>query len=89
MASSLDSPVKSEENGVVEVLFTFCYYIGVLKFINIMKLTCPECKNDVDLASYTDLAKDQVIECGMCGISLVVTNVDGDTVEAEITDEGK
>jgi len=54
-----------------------------------MKLTCPECKNDVDLSSYPNLAVDQVIECQMCGISLVVTAIDGEMVSAEIVDEGK
>ena len=54
-----------------------------------MKLICPECKNDVDLSSYQNLAIDQVIECNICGITLMVTKVDGDSVEAEITDEGK
>ncbi len=54
-----------------------------------MHLTCPECKNDVDLSSYHNLAKDQVIECNVCGISLLVTNMDGSEVAAEVVDEGK
>lgn len=54
-----------------------------------MQLTCPECKNDVDVSSYSDLQKDQVIECGTCGISLMITSIDGDAVEAEVVDEGK
>lgn len=54
-----------------------------------MNLVCPECKNDVDLSSYSELKKDQVIECQMCGITLLVTAIDGDTVSAEIVDEGK
>ncbi|MBU2542867.1 hypothetical protein KJ785_04895 [Patescibacteria group bacterium] len=54
-----------------------------------MKLTCPECKNEVDLTPYSDLAKDQVIECNVCGISLLVTQIEGDEVQAEIVDEGK
>jgi len=54
-----------------------------------MKLTCPECKNEVDLSTYPNLVKDQVIECNICGISLLVTNIDGENVEAEIVDEGK
>ena len=53
-----------------------------------MKLVCPECKNEVDLAPYADLAKDQVVECNVCGISLLVTEV-GDEVQTEIVDEGK
>ncbi len=55
-----------------------------------MKLTCPECKNDVDLTPYPDLKKDQVIECGMCGITLLVTEIsDSGDVLTEIVDEGK
>lgn len=54
-----------------------------------MHLACPECKNDVDLSSYTNLAKDQVIECAMCGITLLVTDIQGGEVTAEVTDEGK
>lgn len=54
-----------------------------------MKLICPECKNDVNLSSYTNLAKDQVIECNVCGITLLITAIKGQEVEAEVTDEGK
>ncbi len=54
-----------------------------------MKLVCPECKNDVDLSSYSDLQKDQVIECQMCGITLAVTGISGEDVSVEIVDEGK
>ncbi len=54
-----------------------------------MKLICPECKNDVDLTPYPNLAVDHAIECDVCGISLVVTAVDGQQVLADIMDEGK
>ena len=54
-----------------------------------MNLTCIECKNAIDLSSHTDLAKDSVIECPTCGITLVVTNIEGDAVQVEIMDEGK
>ncbi len=54
-----------------------------------MKLICPECKNDVDLSQHPDLKAEQVIECQMCGITLGVTNINGDNVEVEIVDEGK
>jgi ribosomal protein S27E len=54
-----------------------------------MKLICPECKNDVDLSQHPDLAKDQSVECNVCGISLLVTAVEGGQVSAEIMDEGK
>lgn len=55
----------------------------------IMQLVCPECKNNVDLSAYPDLKKDQVIECQMCGITLLITAIEGDTVSAEVMDEGK
>lgn len=54
-----------------------------------MKLVCPECKNEVDLSAYPSLAVDQVIECNICGISLLVTRIKGEEVETEIVDEGK
>lgn len=54
-----------------------------------MQLTCPECKNKVDLSVYHNLAVDQVIECNVCGISLLVTDIDGGDVQAEVVDEGK
>ena len=54
-----------------------------------MKLICPECKNEVDLSSYPNLDVEQVIECNVCGISLLVTKMDDENVEAEIVDEGK
>lgn len=54
-----------------------------------MKLICPECKNEVDLSTYPNLAEGQVIECNVCGISLLVTKIDGENVESEIVDEGK
>ena len=54
-----------------------------------MHLICPECKNDVDLSVYPNLAKDHVIECNVCGITLMVTDTSGDQVAAEVVDEGK
>lgn len=54
-----------------------------------MNLTCPECKNLVDLSKYPNLQVGQLIECGMCGISLQVTKIEGINVTAEIVDEGK
>lgn len=53
-----------------------------------MKLVCPECKNNVDLTSYHDLAVDHVVECNHCGITLSMISV-GEDCEAEIVDEGK
>ena len=54
----------------------------------LMKLVCPECKNEVDLSHYPNLAVGNVIECQTCGISLLV-NAIGEEVAAEIVDEGK
>ena len=54
-----------------------------------MKLTCIECKNDVDLSAYTDIKPEQVIVCNHCGITLLVTSVSEDGLEVEIMDEGK
>ena len=51
--------------------------------------TCPECKNPVDLSVYPNLAVDNVIECNVCGISLLVTEIIDDQVITEIADEGK
>lgn len=53
-------------------------------------LTCPECKNDVDLSSSGDLKEEQVIECNHCGITLQVSGVaDDKTVSVDIVEEGK
>lgn len=54
-----------------------------------MKLVCPECKNDVDLSSYPGISPEHVVECDKCGISLMVTSINGDKIETEIVDEGK
>jgi len=54
-----------------------------------MKLICPECKNEVDLGNYPNLAKDNIVECDMCGITLMITDMEGEEVTAEIVDEGK
>ena len=54
-----------------------------------MNLICPECKNKIDLSIYPNLAKDQIIECGICGISLLVSSIEGENVNAEVVDEGK
>ncbi|MDP2593538.1 MAG: hypothetical protein Q8P52_02740 [bacterium] len=55
-----------------------------------MKLTCVECKNEVNLASYPNLAVGHILECNHCGIILLVKKIDGEgEVETEIVDEGK
>jgi lysine biosynthesis protein LysW len=54
-----------------------------------MKLTCPECQNEVNLTSYINLAVGNVVECDVCGITLMINKMDGDAVGAEVVDEGK
>lgn len=55
-----------------------------------MKLICPECKNEVNLARYPKLAESQIVECNYCGITLQVTTIGKDgTVLADIVDEAK
>jgi len=51
-----------------------------------MQIVCPECKNEVDTSNYGDLQADQVIECGTCGITLMLLDMNG---AVEIVDEGK
>ncbi|MBP9818335.1 hypothetical protein KBC75_06350 [Candidatus Shapirobacteria bacterium] len=54
-----------------------------------MHLTCPECQNEVNLSSYINLAVGNVIECDVCGITLLVNEMKDDVVTAEVVDEGK
>ncbi len=54
-----------------------------------MSLTCPECKNQVDLSVYPTLAVGHVIECNVCGITLLVKSMDNSSVDVEVVDEGK
>jgi hypothetical protein len=66
------------------------YYISDFNFkCMALSLLCPECKNPVDLSSYKELKVGQIIECGTCGISLIVEKIEGDNVVTEIVDEGK
>jgi lysine biosynthesis protein LysW len=53
-----------------------------------MKLVCPECKNDINLTNYPDLADGHIVECNHCGITLEVKEV-GENLVAEVVDEGK
>ncbi|MFA5127478.1 MAG: hypothetical protein WC457_00555 [Patescibacteria group bacterium] len=53
-----------------------------------MNITCPECKNSVDLTSYPEISGGTVIECNHCGITLEVKEA-GDDLMAEVIDEGK
>ena len=54
-----------------------------------MLLTCPECQNQVNLSNYPKLAVDSIVECDSCGITLLITNIKGNVVSAEVVDEGK
>ena len=55
-----------------------------------MNLTCPECKNQVDLSAYPELKPKMLVECNHCGITLGVTRLtDEGEVETEIVEEGK
>lgn len=55
-----------------------------------MKLICPECKNDVNLSRFGSLKPEQVIECDVCGITLMVEDVvENGQVTVQIVDEGK
>jgi DNA-directed RNA polymerase subunit RPC12/RpoP len=54
------------------------------------KLICPECKNDVDLSRYPNLAVGMVLECNHCGMTLSVKEIaENGEVKTEIVDEGK
>lgn len=63
--------------------------VDTFNILPCMTLVCPECKNTVDLSSYSDLKVESVVECNMCGITLMITEMNGDDVSAEIIDEGK
>lgn len=54
-----------------------------------MQSVCPECKNDIDLTPFEPLQMEDMLECDMCGISLMVAQIDGDSVQLEVADEGK
>ncbi len=54
-----------------------------------MKCICPECKNEIDVTKYPDLALGHVIECNTCGIMLEAVKIENGVIETEIVDEGK
>ena len=54
-----------------------------------MRLVCPECKNEVNLSSYPNLAAGTVVECDVCGITLAVKEIADDGIKTEVVDEGK
>lgn len=64
-------------------------YTGYLLVEYSMNLTCPECKNDVDFSAYPNLAVGNVIECNVCGITLLVNKMDVNEIVCEVVDEGK
>jgi hypothetical protein len=54
------------------------------------KLICPECKNEVDLSRYPNLAVGMIVECNHCGMTLSVKEIaQNGEVKTEIVDEGK
>jgi len=64
-------------------------YYTFLVIIYSMNCICPECKNDVNLARYPKVDVGIVIECDICGITLVVKGIEGNEVYTEVADEGK
>ena len=54
-----------------------------------MQLICPECKNEVDFSAYPNLAVGNVIECNVCGITLLVNEMNENEIVCEVVDEGK
>jgi ribosomal protein S27E len=53
------------------------------------KLICPECKNQVDLTMYPNVAVGMVVECNHCGMTLAIKEIGEQEIESEIVDEGK
>lgn len=65
-------------------------YKGLLKSKTMnKKLICPECKNEVDLKQYPNLAIGMVVECNHCGMTLSVKEIGDIEIKTEIVDEGK
>lgn len=54
-----------------------------------MKCVCPECKNQIDLATKPNLREGHIIECETCGITLEVKDLTAEPIKVEIVDEGK
>jgi DNA-directed RNA polymerase subunit RPC12/RpoP len=54
-----------------------------------MLCVCPECKNNIDLSRYPNLAAGMVIECNHCGMTLLVREISDNEVKTEIIDESK
>ncbi len=54
-----------------------------------MKSICPECKNNIDISSYSSLKEGMIIECNHCGMTLLIKNMKDENIETMIVDEGK
>jgi DNA-directed RNA polymerase subunit RPC12/RpoP len=54
-----------------------------------MNCVCPECKNDVNMSRYPNVKAGNIIECDVCGITLLVKGVENNEVYTEVADEGK
>lgn len=54
-----------------------------------MDIICPECKNEVETSDYPTLEEDDIIECQMCGINLLMTDLSGEDAKVEVVEEGK
>jgi ribosomal protein S27E len=70
-------------------MLQYYYFSSIIPSIKNMKAICPECKNEIDLTRYPMMKEGIVIECNVCGITLLVRRIDGENVETEIVDEGK
>jgi hypothetical protein len=53
-----------------------------------MNLICNECKNPINLGVIDPLVIDDVIECEICGTSLIVLETNP-TIILDVFDEGK
>ena len=53
------------------------------------KLICPECKNEVDMSRYPNLAVGMIVECNHCGMTIAIKEVGDSEIKSEIVDEGK
>ncbi|MBL7141952.1 hypothetical protein ISS21_02585 [Patescibacteria group bacterium] len=56
---------------------------------DIMKLVCPECKNEINFPNASELSVGSVLECNTCGITLEVEGINGQKAKLEVIDEGK
>ena len=52
-------------------------------------LICPECKNNINVSDISEIKEGSIIECDTCGITLEISEIEGDNVKLEVIDEGK